>query len=139
MFKILNKYKIQGKFILELKTKLSKVCNDVNNEPGVYLIYRNSVHDKNLLYIGKAGTFDNQKNDFRKQNLKKRIKNIRGNMRSEKFYIQQMRRNKITRLIFKWYITIDHKVKHIPLYTESVLLQEYFEKFRKLPSWNICF
>ncbi|MCC6864568.1 MAG: hypothetical protein IT280_00245 [Ignavibacteria bacterium] len=139
MFNILNEYKLNGKFILEIKYKLIKVSKDVVNEPGVYLIYKNSLNVKNLLYIGKAGTFNNIRNDFKGQKLRTRIVNTRWNLSGEKSLIRKMKEQNISKLIFRWYVTVDTNVKHIPLYTESFLLQEYFEKFRKLPSWNKCF
>lgn len=139
MFNILNEYKLNGKFILEIKYKLIKVSKDVVNEPGVYLIYKNSLNLKNLLYIGKAGTFNNIRNDFKGQKLRTRIVNTRWNLSGEKSLIRKMKEQNISKLIFRWYVTVDTNVKHIPLYTESFLLQEYFEKFRKLPSWNKCF
>lgn len=139
MFNILNEYKLNGKFILEIKSKLIKVSKDVVNEPGVYLIYKNSLNAKNLLYIGKAGTFDNIRNDFKGQKLRTRIVNTRWNLSGEKSLIKEMKEQNISRLIFKWYVTVDTNVKHIPLFVESKLLQEYFEEKGKLPPWNKCF
>lgn len=139
MFIILNKYKIKDKFIFDKKSNLTKLSEDVDNEPGVYLIYKNSDSMKNLVYIGKAGTFDSKINDFKGQKLKTRIRNTRWNLPGEKSLIKKMKEQNISKLIFRWYVTVDTNVKHIPLFVESKLLQEYFEEKGKLPPWNKCF
>jgi len=139
MFLILNKYKIKDEFIFDKQSNLTKLSEDVVKEPGVYLIYKNTGSMKNLVYIGKAGTFDNKINDFKGQKLKTRIRNTRWNLPGEKSLIKKMKEQNISKLIFHWYVTVDTNVKHIPLFVESILLQEYFEEKGKLPPWNKCF
>jgi hypothetical protein len=38
-----------------------------------------------------------------------------------------------------WWVTYDECIKHIPAYVEALLIQRYYDDYKKLPRWNTEF
>lgn len=111
---------------------LKEITKDIPNSPGVYIIY-NSKNE--IVYIGKAGTV-NQDGTFKKQGLRKRLTNQHHGIRREDYFISKIADEGIDHIDIKWYELTSGV---IPGYIEGMLIQEYFKKHGKLPSWNDCF
>ena len=111
---------------------LKEITKDIPNSPGVYIIY-NSKNE--IVYIGKAGTV-NQDGTFKKQGLRKRLTNQHHGIQREDYFISKIADEKIDYIDIKWYELTSGV---IPGYIEGMLIQEYFNIHKKLPSWNDWF
>tara|TARA_R110001632_G_scaffold21300_2_gene62521 strand:- start:478 stop:897 length:420 start_codon:yes stop_codon:yes gene_type:complete len=136
MFKCLDKYKNKGQFEFRVGDKLSYHCKNVPNESGVYLIYTITDDIEDLVYIGASGKIK-QDGTFPIQKLKRRLQNMQeSGLRRQTHFENQMNENIIDEIRVRWYVTFDDEIKHLPLYVEAVLFQEFFEKYKQLPKWN---
>jgi hypothetical protein len=141
----LEKYKNHGSFEYYINEELNIICKAPKMHGGVYLVY--SIDSEvELIYIGCSG-WVNQDGSFsiRKNGMYDRIVNgdhtfqINGIMQTDKrknIWPIKMCEDKINRLRVDWYVTFIDDVRDIPAYTESILIQRYFEKQGNLPRWN---
>ena len=111
---------------------LTKIIEKIPNTPGVYIIYNSN---EEIVYIGKAGTV-NQDGTFKKQGLRKRLTNQHDGMRREDYFLSKIKKDGIAHIKIKWY---ELKDEVIPGYIEGMLIQEYLNIHKKLPSWNDWF
>ena len=107
------------------------IKNEVPNTFGIYIIYKNEVVYKNIIYIGKAGEIDNTGIN-KKQGLQKRLSNTRDKKTANEYFKDLFTEN-IEKLIIEYYET---PTSLIPSFVEGVLIQEYFQTFQKLPLLN---
>ena len=107
------------------------IKNEVPNTFGIYIIYKNEVAYKNIIYIGKAGEIDNTGIN-KKQGLLKRLSNTRDKKTANEYFKDLFTEN-IEKLIIEYYET---PTSLIPSFVEGVLIQEYFQSFQKLPLLN---
>lgn len=141
MLNILKNYSDNGSFILNLNENLKSNCNAPKDKCGVYLIY-NITNKKELIYIGCTGHITNKGEiSIRKTGgggIYGRIVNGHqfGKLKRWESIPKQMLEEKIIKLEFEWYSTFNETIKHSPIYTESTLLQNYYELNGKLPKWN---
>ena len=78
-----------------------------------------------------------QDGTFPIQKLKRRLQNMQeSGLRRQTHFENQMNENIIDEIRVRWYVTFDDEIKHLPLYVEAVLFQEFFEKYKQLPKWN---
>ena len=138
MNNILSKYQTSGHFFFNIEDELKKVCNAPEDKSGVYIIYSVVKDKEDIIYIGASGKMKQDgKISHRKGGLKDRL--VNGHQFGQKRYKSwkvQMKNDKISVIKIGWWVTYSESIKHIPKYTEAVLLQEYFEKHNKLPKWN---
>jgi hypothetical protein len=104
---------------------------------GVYLFFKNNTELKNIVYIGKAGTFDNENKSrkFKGQTLYGRLKNTRDNKKAAEYFKQKFEEDSLDKIIIAYYYS-NNAV--LPAFLEAVLLQEYFSSYQ-LPAWNKSF
>lgn len=88
-----------------------------------------------MVYIGKAGTID-QSGDPKKQCLRDRINNIRGDMKPQDFFNSKVKEKYIDGLDIYWFVTMDESKNDLPGYVEGLLMQRFFEIYGSLPIWN---
>lgn len=138
MFDELNKYKNNGHFFFKQGDNLREKSKDVPNLPGVYYIIRLSKGMPELVYIGKAGSMQ-QDGTFKNQTLYGRLNNKQNGMKRQEFFNKKCREENIEALDIYWFVTYDKNRKDLPGYVESLLLQKYYETYGKLPVWNKSF
>lgn len=138
MNKILKKYSANDYFDFFSFEQLSEKCNAPKNNVGVYLVYDDC---GNLIYIGCSGWINQDGTlGMRKNGIFARIVNGKQFDLPRKISLsKKMKEQNINKIRVKWYITIDETIKDIPGYVEGLLLQDFFNKQKKLPIWNICF
>lgn len=136
MFDELKKYK-KGTFSFKINGSLKEVCNAPKDVSGVYIIYTSKNMD-NPIYIGSSGNMQNDgKFKHRKGGIYNRfIKGVQFGKLRKLSWPKKMKEQQIEELDIYWYITFNGKVTDIPKYVEAVLIQEYFNKFNRLPDWN---
>jgi hypothetical protein len=131
-----------GIFFLEKGEKIREVLveNNISNEYGVYLIYSIKDNTEELIYIGKSGTIS-QNGEFKRQGIKDRLKAVTtNNMQRDKYFQQEViDKYNFDKLKFVWIITFDDKWKELPAYSESRLLQLYYDNHSVLPTLNRSF
>lgn len=134
------KYPLNGKFTLSNDESLLEKCNAPNNYGGIYLIY----NEKELLYVGTSGRKSENTLIVRKSGLgdiKDRIVNGYhpkfGKIKRSKAFLHQMKIENISTLTIEWYVTFDfEKVFDFPTDVESILLNQYIDKFNSKPIWH---
>ena len=135
MFKELEKYK-NGSFGFILGDRPSKVCNAPHGHGGVYLVYSIIDKERTLDYIGLSGKMQpDGKLKLRKGGPYDRIVNGK----RTHSWIQRIKKYKLDALEIHWYITFDDNMKDIPAFVEGVLIQKHFDKYGRLPIWNLEF
>ena len=135
MFVETNKYSNCGHFFFKKGDILTKVSNKVPQLPGVYYFLRLANGEKELVYIGKSGTI-NQDGTFQDQLLRKRINNKQEGKKRQLFFDEKIEAENIDEMEVHWFVTMDKRNNDLPGYVEGLLLQRYFEVNGKLPLWN---
>jgi hypothetical protein len=133
-----------GSFCLRLQDDLATTIrsNNVPDEAGVYVISGLTTGKAEILYIGMAGTMQNN-GQFKDQKLSGRLQakqswNGKRYNRAD-FYRMQMCELNLQQLSFEWFITFDKTYKVLPAGAEGDLIQSYYLDCRKLPRWNLEF
>jgi hypothetical protein len=129
-----NKSFISGNFELKQGEDIRKILKEKNvpNEYGVYIIY----NDKNeIIYIGKAGTVNND-GSFKKQGLRKRLKNRQQKKSRNIFFQEIIGKYNYEFLYFKWFVTYRENKGIYPFLAEAELLAKYLDIYKKLPLLN---
>lgn len=139
MFDHLKKYKNNNYFTLTIEDLLAEVCNAPIDKSGVYIVYliKNSI--ENVIYIGSSGKMQKDGSlKTRTGGMRDRLVNGKDSngVPRRKSWIIRMKNEGISKLVVRWWVTFDAENKHIPAYIEGALIQEYFEKYHKLPAWN---
>ena len=131
-----NKY---GTFYLDKGERIEKVLveNIVPNEYGVYIIYSVKDTQEKIIYIGKAGTMATT-GEFKKQGIRDRLKAVTtNNMQRGKYFQQEViQKYEFDKLKFVWIVTYDDTRKELPVYSESRLIQLYYNAHHELPMLN---
>jgi hypothetical protein len=133
----LTKYKHSGQFFFQIDESLAQAAQDVpQDKSGVYLVY--AMKSEELIYFGSTGKMQQDgRLKLRKGGMRDRI--VKGKQFKRARHISwslQMKKDKFTQLLVKWFITYDEHNKHIPASVEGKLIQEYFDSEKKLPLWN---
>ena len=104
---------------------------------GVYII--SGKEPSEILYIGKAGTFDNEKNGYKTQNLQGRLSNKTSNELSRDAWMENLHEEHGT-LLIQYILLPDFKENPTPAFIESLLIQAYLKENlkekKKLPPEN---
>lgn len=142
MFEILKKYVDNGDFLFTLVDDLKTLCNAPTDKSGIYIVFDLKNKNNELIYIGRSGKLQKDGTMFiRKTGLggiKDRIVNGHqfGKIPRRKSWPQQMKKEKITSLKVHWYVTHDTQFIDCPRILENNLLNQFFEKYKRLPRWN---
>ena len=142
MFKELNKYKHQNNFTYNIESELSEVCNAPQEGNGIYLVYDVSDDIKELVFVGSTGTIQNNGEiKLRVGGIYDRLVNGQqfGKLSRRKAWPIQMKKENIENLEIHWYETFNENTKDIPTYVEGLILQQFLDKNKVLPRWNIAF
>jgi hypothetical protein len=122
----------------ELRERISE--GGVPCEPGVYIIYEITDHGKELVYIGKSGTWHRDEG-FGEQMLSKRLHMKQDGEYRQDFFTKKVKKNE-SKLEIHWFVTCDKEGKtgQLPAKVEADLIQAFFEdNDNKLPAWNNSF
>ncbi|HXS36586.1 MAG TPA: hypothetical protein VN721_07790 [Flavipsychrobacter sp.] len=134
IFSELEKYR-QGHFSFTTGDSLRIVSKEVPDLHGVYYVSRLAKGNDDIVYIGKSGTIL-QNGSCKKQTLRVRINNIHEKMRRESYFKQKIETGNIDTLTIHWFITFYRDSKDLPGYIEGLMMQQYFDIYKKLPDWN---
>ena len=138
--KLIEEYKIShiyGTFELKKDEIINEIIkkNKVPNSYGIYIIYSIENLSKNIIYIGRAGTMIND-GTLKSQGISNRLKN-RQNKLSRKTYFQNViEEYRYNKLEFLWITTFDENHQEIPSFSESKMIQAYFNQNKELPLLN---
>jgi len=135
MFKETDKYKINGHFFFEKGDILNEVSIDVPNRPGIFYIIKLAKGRVELVYIGKSGTI-HQNGKYSEQLLRDRINNKQDGVLRQQFFDKKIEDEHIDALDIYWFVTEDDQNSDIPEYVKGLLLQRYYELYKKLPLWH---
>ena len=127
-----------GFFYLYKGEKIEQVLaeNNVPNQYGVYIIYSINGNQKDIVYIGKAGTMMTD-GTFKKQGIRNRLKAVGTDNIPRSVYFQNIIEEfGFDKLKFVWIVTFYELEKEIPAYTEARLIQSYYSRHNKLPLLN---
>jgi hypothetical protein len=133
-----------GSFSLRLGDDLATTIqnNNVPDEAGVYVISSLTTDKTETLYIGMAGTMQNN-GQFKDQKLSGRLKAKQSwdgkRYNRADFYRMQMRELNLQQLSFEWFVTFDKTNKVLPAKAEGDLMQSFYLDCKKLPKWNLEF
>ena len=134
-FDDLKKYKNCGYFQFRIGDSPYHQSKDVPDLLGIYTFEKKTNESSEVVYIGKSGTL-NQNGSFKNQFLKKRLNNKLIGIKRQQFFDQKLEDELFDTLIIHWFVTFDDNQQDLPSYIEAKLIQEYFEKYKCLPSWN---
>jgi len=99
---------------------------------GVYIISR--LKPKEILYIGKAGTFD--KDGYKPQNLPGRLCNKVSKKITRNAWMRNLYERHSTLLLIQFILFPDFKKDPTPTFIESLLIQSYLKEKKELPLEN---
>lgn len=135
MFDELNRYKNNGHFFYSKGDNLEEVSADVPNLPGVFYILRLANGKIDLVFIGKSGP-NPISIKSKGQGLKKGINSFIENMKTQDFFEEKIKKEKIDALDIYWCVTFDKNTIDLPSYVEGLLLQIHLHIHDELPKWN---
>ncbi len=135
MFTDLKKYKNKGYFTFSKGEKLYEQSKNVPNLPGVYIVESIVGTKKEIVYIGKSGTYLGE-GQFSKQLLRRRINNSHDSKPRQAYFEEKLKSEAIESLKLSWFVTFDDTNKDLPAYVESLLIQAFFDENKRLPKWN---
>lgn len=126
-----------GVFELRVDERIDAVVRreEVPNAPGVYVISTAIESNREILYIGKAGTIC-QDGSFKSQGLKQRLIKKQDGVIRHIFFRTQMESLGLQSLRFEWFATFEAAKQVPPFLAESQLLAAFFSQFNRLPLWN---
>jgi hypothetical protein len=133
---LLKKNHDHGSFVMaDLNVPSNTVITDhfrqfKGHQYGVYIVRQKIT--QHILYIGKAGTI-NQKGVFGKQDIPKRLKNVKGNNKPSNIWFLEMM-EAYGRLIVEYILL--NETPHSPALVEGILLQAYLNENDRLPEKN---
>lgn len=130
-----DRFPSQGSFELRKGERVVSRAGGVPEEPGVYLIYGLRKGAKELLYVGKAGTLQNN-GTFKDQKLRGRLSAKQRGVLRQRFFQEQIEVLNLDALEFRWFVTFHGSARVIPAKAEADLLQAYFDEKSVLPRWN---
>lgn len=132
-----DKYSHRGYFDLNPGESINDAVrhHDIPREYGVYIVTAHRGNTKEVIYIGKAGTLQ-QNGEFKKQTLRKRLTMKQNGEYRRNFFIRIMNENDYDKLTLKWFITYNEYIKVLPALAEAELIQTYWQDNQSLPILN---
>lgn len=110
----------------------------VPDEPGVYVLELTEGEKAMLVYVGRAGTVE-QDGKFKRQKLLGRLQAKQDGMPREAYFRLQLQGPPLRRLAIEWFVTWDASHGTLPALAEAELLQAHVSEFGVLPRWNKTF
>lgn len=146
MFSLLSKYQDYGSFKMMKNEDLRFVCNAPNDKVGVYVVYEVKEGAKYPIYIGSSGHIKNDGNIHVRKTGKGGIygRIVYGHQFSKEMryisWVKKMINEGIEELEVHWFTTFDGaNCADSPSYAEYYILQEFYNKYKCLPRWNLKF
>jgi len=137
---ILDKFSYKGSFSFKSTDSLSKVCNAPRDKNGVYLLYRTTDIEKELIYIGISGMLQPDGSvKTRKGGMRDRIingKQFEARKTRRNAWPDKMKEDLIEEIFIDWYVTINDEIFYVPRDIEKMLLERYLHLHKRLPVWN---
>ena len=109
--------------------------HNVSNGYGAYVFYGCKNDYKVPIYVGKAGTF-NQNGTMKKQGIKERLTKKQGGMSRKDYFRQIIEENDYEYLYFIWMETYKNGEGSPPFLAEAKLLWSYLAEYKQLPKLN---
>lgn len=134
MFDELKPYKDCNHFFFKHGMKLSTACN-APDMPGIYIYYQHKKGKIDLVYVGVSDTTGSN-GVLKSQTLRQSLNNRQGGMTRQSFFEQLMDDKDVEAIDIYWYVTMNDKVQHLPVYAQGLILQRYFDIYGGLPPWN---
>ena len=143
MFEFIKKYP-NGSFTFHIKDNLKAKCMEIQYENidkccGVYIIYGYRNNNKEIVYIGSSGHFENNCPISRKGGLRRRLYRRQKDESSDNLvyrsilWPQLMEKDSIHKLEISWY---DTGKDDNPLIIEFCLILTHIIYHKRLPIWN---
>jgi len=135
--KLRKRFKAQGRFNVKIDQNITMAAkiNHVPNELGVYIVYEEPDCKGMPIYIGKAGTIEND-GSKKKQGIINRLGKKQKNMPRNKYFKKIMKENG-KGISVAWFVTYAGKSSRLlPAFVEAELIQNFFEKHGRLPKHN---
>ncbi len=111
------------------------IASNAPNKPGVFIIIAIENQHEEIKFIGSSGAMS-QSGGFGSNLLKQRILVRRDGSDREHFLKHKLKSEHLESYRFEWMVTFDMESKKIPKAIESELMQRFYDKYQKLPSWN---
>lgn len=106
----------------------------IPHKQGIYLVYKDSIKEANLLYVGKSGLVK-ENGDFTKQSIFGRLRRNTSDGISRIVYFQkEVLKDSGERLVIQWFVT--NGTDTLPGTLEAQLLQAYYDRYGNLPPLN---
>lgn len=127
----------RGEFQLKARESLDDVVirEHVSEGYGVYVISGCRNSEREVLYIGKAGTIC-QDGRMKKQGLRKRLTMKQDGIYRRDYFRQKITDMKLNALHIEWLVTYSEGKGVPPFLAESELLAAFLFVLGQLPSWN---
>jgi hypothetical protein len=136
MFDETKKYKETGHFFLKPNGDLETSCNASKSGNGVFIVNQLKHGRIDIVLIGSSGKI--QKNgSFRKTDCL--FNSIVKDPKLGLSWMNRLKKENIDGLDIYWYVTFNQKIRDIPFFVQSLLMQRYFELYGLLPDWNVEF
>lgn len=110
----------------------------VPDEPGVYVLELVEGDKATPVYVGRAGTIE-QDGTFKNQKLLGRLQAKQDGMTREAYFRIQLQGPPVRDLGIEWFVTWNAARKTLPALAEAELMQAYFSESGVLPRWNKSF
>lgn len=139
----LFKYNNNGEFTFHYDDNFNKVCNAPKNYGGVYIVSSVSHNSEQVIYIGASGkmqedgTFKVRTGGMRYRIVNGTTTDVSGKIiKRKKLWKENMTNQHIPKIRIRWWVTFDEQNQDISTCVEGRLIQEYYNKYGKLPDWN---
>jgi hypothetical protein len=127
-----------GRFEFHVGDNLPQLIKDagVPGSPGVYTFERPDGKEPRVMYIGKAGTWDQVKAGFGVQMLRERIRKTHDDVSAQEFLELRMKKKKWKSVFIAWAAIPQELKPRLPAKIEADLAQAFLEEFKNIPEWN---
>jgi hypothetical protein len=135
--KLQESYEENGSFNLRKGELVSRILleNKVPSGYGVYLIFKGPNCNGELIYIGLAGTM-NQDGTMKPQGLAERLKAKQEDMQRNHFFANYIAKKSPDGLSFAWFVTFQNGSGVLPAVAEARAMEQFYEEYKKLPELN---
>lgn len=104
------------------------------DKQGIYLVYKDSIKEANLLYVGKSGSVRTN-GDFMKQSIFDWLyRNTSGGIPRIVYFQKEALKDSGERVVIQWFVT--NGTDTLPGTLEAQLLQAYYDRYGELPPLN---
>ncbi|MBN3761161.1 hypothetical protein [Burkholderia sp. Ac-20365] len=126
-----------GEFELRAAESINDVVRleRVSDGFGVYVIYGQCEGEREVLYIGKAGTIC-QDGTVKMQGIRSRLTMKQDGVYRREYFQSVIRDRGLDALLFEWFETYAGGKGHTPFLSEAILLDSFLQSTGSLPVLN---